>query len=209
MIEISHVSLKIKKKEILRDINAGFAAGKIHGLVGRNGCGKTMLMKCICGFVRPTSGVICVNDKIVGRDVDFPESLGVIIETPVFISYLSGYRNLKLLSEYRNCIGKQEIYEVLKTVGLIEAGKTPVGKYSLGMRQRLGIAQAIMENPDVLVLDEPFNGLDRQGVLEMREILLGLREKGKNVVLASHSEEDIGVLCDDVLHMENGALVVK
>ena len=206
MIEIKQVSLKMKKKEILHNISASFADGEIHGLVGRNGCGKTMLMKCICGFVRPTSGTICVNDKIVGTDVDFPEKLGVIIETPVFIPYLSGYRNLKILSEYRHCISKQEIYEVLKTVGLENAGKLPVRKYSLGMRQRLGIAQAIMENPDVLVLDEPFNGLDRQGVLEMREILLGMCEKGKNIVIASHSEEDIGILCNNVLHMENGIL---
>lgn len=207
MIEIRHVSLKMKKKEILCDISAGFADGEIHGLVGRNGCGKTMLMKCICGFVRPTFGTICVNGKIVGKDVDFPEKLGVIIETPVFIPYLSGYRNLKILSEYRHYISKQEIYEVLGTVGLEKVSKLPVRKYSLGMRQRLGIAQAIMENPDVLVLDEPFNGLDRQGVLEMREILLGMCEKGKNIVIASHSEEDIGVLCNNVLHMENGRLI--
>lgn len=207
MIEISHVSLKMKKKDILCDINAKFADGEIHGLVGRNGCGKTMLMKCICGFVRPTSGTICVNEKIIGEDVDFPENLGVIIETPAFIPYLSGYRNLKILSEYRNCISVQEINEVLKIVGLGEVGKLPVRKYSLGMRQRLGIAQAIMENPDVLVLDEPFNGLDRQGVLEMRQILLGMCEKGKNIVIASHSEEDIGILCNDVFHMENGMLI--
>lgn len=207
MIEIKHVSLKIKKKDILCDINANFADGEIHGLIGRNGCGKTMLMKCICGFVRPTSGTICVNEKIVGTDIDFPEKLGVIIETPVFIPYLSGYRNLKILSEYRHCIGKQKIYEVLKTVGLEQVGKLPVRKYSLGMRQRLGIAQAIMEDPDVLVLDEPFNGLDRQGVLEMREILLKLRENGKNIIIASHSEEDINILCNNVLHMENGRLI--
>ena len=207
MIEIKDVSLKLKKKEILCNINASFASGEIHGLVGRNGCGKTMLMKCICGFIRPTSGTIRVNEKIIGRDVDFPEKLGVIIETPIFIPYLSGYRNLKILSEYRHCISKQDIYKVLKTVGLEKAGKLPVRKYSLGMRQRLGIAQAVMENPDVLVLDEPFNGLDRQGVLEMRNILLEMREKGKNIVIASHSEEDIGVLCNNVLHMENGRLI--
>lgn len=207
MIEIKNVSLKIKKKEILSDISARFVDGEIHGLVGRNGCGKTMLMKCICGFVRPTSGTICVNDKIIGVDVDFPAKLGVIIENPVFIPYLSGYRNLKILSEYRNCISNQGIYEALKVVGLDKAGKIPVRKYSLGMRQRLGIAQAIMENPDVLVLDEPFNGLDRQGVLEMREIFLRLRDEGKNILLASHNEEDIGVLCNDVLYMENGVLI--
>ncbi|MCD7825885.1 MAG: ATP-binding cassette domain-containing protein [Clostridiaceae bacterium] len=207
MIEINQVSLILNKKEILHEISASFADGDIHGLVGRNGCGKTMLMKCICGFVRPTSGTICVNHKIIGVDVDFPEHLGVIIETPVFIPYLSGYRNLKILSEYRHCISRQDIYETLKTVGLDKVGRLPVYKYSLGMRQRLGIAQAIMENPDVLVLDEPFNGLDRQGVLEMRDVLLGMREKGKNIVIASHSEEDISVLCNNVLHLENGRLI--
>ncbi len=207
MIEIKELSLKIKDKDILQDISASFADGKIHGLVGRNGCGKTMLMKCICGFIRPTSGTVRVNEKLIGKDTDFPESLGVIIETPVFIPYLSGYRNLKILSEYKHLIGKQDIYDVLKAVGLENVGKLSVRKYSLGMRQRLGIAQAIMEDPDILVLDEPFNGLDRQGVLEIREILLGLREKGKNIVIASHSEEDINILCDDVLRMENGRLI--
>lgn len=206
MIEISGVSLEIKKKKILTDINACLADGQIHGLAGRNGCGKTMLMKCICGFIHPTSGSIRVNEKLVGKEIDFPQKLGVIIETPNFIPYFSGYHNLKILSDYRHCIGKPEILEVLKTVGLADVGKLPVRKYSLGMRQRLGIAQAIMENPDVLVLDEPFNGLDKQGVLEMREVLLGMCEKGKNIVIASHNEEDINILCNNVLHMENGIL---
>ncbi|MCH5267865.1 MAG: ATP-binding cassette domain-containing protein [Lachnospiraceae bacterium] len=207
MIEIKGVSLEIKKKKILSDINAGFGDGQIHGLVGRNGCGKTMLMKCICGFIHPTSGSIRVNEKLVGKEIDFPQKLGVIIETPNFIPYFSGYHNLKILSDYRHCIGKKEIYNVLETVGLADVAKMAVRKYSLGMRQRLAIAQAVMEEPEILVLDEPFNGLDREGVSEMRKVLLQLRDKGSNIVLSSHNEEDIGILCSDVLHMENGKLI--
>ena len=203
MIEIENLSLTMKKQVILSDINLTFEKGKIHGLIGRNGSGKTMLMKCILGFIRPSQGTIWVDHKRIGKEVDFPPHTGVIIETPGFLPALSGYKNLKILADLKGRIGKNEIIETLQRVGLNPKMKKPVSKYSLGMRQRLGIAQAIMENPDVLILDEPFNGLDKAGVAEMRQLLLSLKESGKAIMLASHNAQDIEMLCDYVHEMED------
>lgn len=208
MINTENLSLTINKTEILRDITISFDKGKIHGLIGRNGSGKTMLMKCICGFVRATSGKVTVADKEIGRDCDFPESTGVIIETPGFIPYYSGYKNLKLLADLSGKAGKDEICNAMRTVGLSPELKRHVKKYSLGMRQRLGLAQAIMEDPDLLILDEPMNGLDKDGVADMRRYLLDLKAKGKTIIIASHSAEDIEVLCDTVCEMDKGRLSV-
>lgn len=208
MIEVNNLFLTIKKVPILVDINTSFERGKIHGLIGRNGSGKTMLMKCICGFVKPTNGTITVDGKRIGKDCDFPENTGIIIETPGFIPYYSGYKNLKLLADLRKKITADDIRNTMKTVGLDPELKRHVRKYSLGMRQRLGLAQAIMENPDLLILDEPMNGLDKDGVKDMRQYLLDLKEKGKTILIASHSAEDIDVLCDTVCEMDRGALTV-
>ena len=207
IVKVEDVSLKVKKHTILNHINVEFEKGKIHGLVGRNGSGKTMLMKCICGFIKVTEGNIEVNQKVIRQDIDFPESLGLIIETPGFIPYYSGYRNLKILAEPNKKAGKKEIEEAMELVGLDSSLRRPVGKYSLGMRQRLGIAQAIMENPDVLILDEPFNGLDKDGVEDMRKVFLRLREEGKTIIMASHNGEDIRILCDTVHEMAKGEIV--
>ena len=206
MIKIKNVSLTIKKTEILKSVCAEFDKGRIHGLIGRNGSGKTMLMKCICGFVKMTSGEITVDTKRVGTDVDFPKDMGIIIETPGFIPYYSGYKNLKLLAGLNNIIGKNEVREAMQKVGLDPDLKRHVKKYSLGMRQRLGLAQAIMEDPKILILDEPFNGLDKDGVKEMREYLLSYKEQGKTIIIASHSSEDIDILCDTVSEMDKGIL---
>ncbi len=206
MIVLKKVSLQIKGTPILRDIDAEFADGQIHGIVGRNGSGKTMLMKCICGFVRATGGEIVVNDKVVGKDMDFPEDMGLIIETPGFIPYYSGLKNLKQLADLNKKITAAQIKECMELVGLEPKMKRVVKKYSLGMRQRLGIAQAIMENPSILILDEPFNGLDIDGVEQMREVMLRLKEEGKNIILASHNKEDIEILCDTVHEMKMGVL---
>jgi ABC-2 type transport system ATP-binding protein len=206
MIEVKNLVLTIGKTEILKNLNVSFEDGKIHGLIGRNGSGKTMLMKCMIGFVKPISGTIQINGKFIGKDTDFPENLGVIIETPGFIPYYSGYKNLKLLADLNRKIGKTEILSSLEAVGLDPTLRRPVRKYSLGMRQRLGIAQAIMENPDVLILDEPMNGLDKEGVADMRKLFLSLKEQGKTIVLASHNAEDIDVLCDTVHEMEHGVM---
>ncbi len=206
MIEIKNVSLILQKNEILKDISVHFERGKIHGLIGRNGSGKTMLIKCICGFVKPNSGEILVDGKHIGKDCDFPKNAGIIIETPGFIPYYSGYKNLKLLADLRGKISRDDIRKTMEKVGLNPDLKRHVRKYSLGMRQRLGLAQAIMENPDLLVLDEPMNGLDKEGVADMREYLLALKSQGKTILIASHSAEDIGILCDTVCEMDKGRL---
>ena len=206
IINVKDVTLKIKKDEILKNISVEFEEGKIHGLIGRNGSGKTMLMKCICGFVKPTSGEITVEDKRVGKDIDFPDDIGIIIETPGFIPYYSGYRNLKLLAGLNRKITGDQIKDSIKSVGLDPNMKKSVRKYSLGMRQRLGLAQAIMEDPSILILDEPLSGLDKEGVTEMREYLKTFREQGKTILIASHSTEDIEILCDTVCEMDKGNL---
>lgn len=206
MIQIENLSLTLQKIDILKDINLNLENGKIHGLIGRNGSGKTMLMKCICGFVHPTAGTIQIGGKYVGKDMDFPEDVGVIIEMPEFISYMSGFRNLQLLAKGRKCIGDKEIYDVMKKVNLDPKNSIHVKKYSLGMKQRLGIAQAIMEHPKLLVLDEPFSALDEDGVRDIREMLLQMRQSGVTIILSSHNAEDIKVLCDNVYRLQKGCL---
>lgn len=206
MIDVRNVSLTLQKNVILKDVSVKFERGKIHGLIGRNGSGKTMLMKCICGFVKPTTGEIYVDGKHIGKDCDFPKNTGIIIETPGFIPYYSGYKNLKLLADLRGKISKNDICETMKRVGLDPNLKRHVRKYSLGMRQRLGLAQAIMENPELLILDEPMNGLDKDGVKDMRQYLLDLKAQGKTILIASHSAEDIDALCNTVWEMDKGKL---
>lgn len=204
IIKVEDVSLTMQKTEILKNINITFETGQIYGLVGRNGSGKTMLMKCICGFVRPTKGSIFVGDKKIGQDLDFIENAGIIIETPGFIPYYSGLKNLMILAGLNKKITKEEVKKTMEQVGLNPKLKRYVGKYSLGMRQRLGIAQAIMEEPDILILDEPMNGLDNQGVEDIRKILLEQKEQGKTIIIASHNREDIDILCDQVWEMNHG-----
>lgn len=207
MIEVKNVNVMIGKNEILQDISAVFETGKIHGLIGRNGSGKTVLMKCICGFMKPTSGEVFVGGKQIGKEVDFAPDTGVIIETPGFVPFYSGYRNLKILAGLNHKIGKEEIEEAMRTVGLDPKLKRHVKKYSLGMRQRLGIAQAIMEKPKLLILDEPFNGLDKEGVEQMRTYFLELKKQGVTILLSSHTSEDIKLLCDTVTEMEKGKII--
>ena len=205
-IELIHVTKKFGQELVLKEVNLTLEQGRVYGIVGNNGSGKTVLMKCICGFLIPTTGLIQVFGSSIGQDVDFPESLGVIIETPGFLTNLTGRKNLEILAGMRRKIGPAEIQQVLEKVGLDPALKKPVANYSLGMRQRLGIAQAIMEDPKLLILDEPFNGLDKHGVGEIRKLLLELKEEGKTILLASHNEEDIRILCDEVYEMEGGVI---
>ncbi len=205
-IEINNLTKKFKDVTVLNNISVSFEKGKIHGLIGRNGSGKTMLMKCICGIVPPTSGEIKVHGKRIGKGTDIPQNIGVIIENPGFLPGYSAYNNLKFLAVIKNKIGKNEIREAIKSVGLNPDDKKKVGKFSLGMRQRLGLAQAIMENPELLILDEPMNGLDKEGVADMRQYLLDLKAQGKTILIASHSAEDIDVLCDTVSEMDKGVL---
>ena len=205
-IEVQNVVKRFRDQVVLKNVSISFEKGQIHGIVGRNGSGKTVLFKCICGLMYPEEGVILVNGKRVGRDVDMPEDIGAIIEAPGFLPNYSGYKNLRFLANIRRKIGKEEILNVLKTVGLDPESRKHVGKYSLGMRQRLGIAQAIMEDPEILILDEPMNGLDNAGVQDIRALLLELKAQGKTILLASHNHEDIAALCDTVHEMDGGVL---
>ena len=207
MINVNNVSKRFGENEVLSDISVRLDSGKIYGLVGRNGCGKTMLMKCICGFVKPTSGKIVIDGKVLGKDMDVPEHMGIIIENPGFIPYYSGYKNLRLLASVRGKTGKKEIAEYMEMVGLDAKSKKHVSKYSLGMRQKRGIVQAIMERPEILLLDEPMNGLDRKSVELVRNLIKKTADAGAVVLLSSHNQEDLDTLCDVVYHMEDGRIV--
>ena len=198
MIELTKVTKAFKNEEVLKETTIEFEKGKITGIVGRNGSGKTVLMKIICGLLKPTTGTVVVNGQRIGKDVDFPGDIGIIIETPM--------TNLKNLAAIRGKIKDDRIREVIRMVGLNPDDKKRVGKFSLGMRQRLGIAQAIMEDPSLLVLDEPMNGLDKDGVEDMRQLFKKLKEEGKTILLCSHNAEDIAVLCDEVYEMEKGEI---
>lgn len=205
-VEIVQLSKNFQKQQILKEISHSFEEGKIHGIIGLNGSGKTVLFKCICGFLKPDGGYVKVFGKRIGKDMDFPEDLGMIIENPGFLPQFSGYENLKRLADLRKKIGKQEITEAMIRVGLDPLSKKKVGQYSLGMRERLGIAQAIMEDPKLLILDEPFNGLDKKGAAEVCDLLEELREQGKTILLAAHNLPDMNVLCDTVCEMDAGVL---
>jgi ABC-2 type transport system ATP-binding protein len=205
MIKIENVTKTFKENTVLNNVSINFEKGKIHGLIGRNGSGKTVLMKCICGFIPVTSGSITVRNKVICKN-NVPENIGLIIETPGFLPNYSGYRNLKFLADISGKANKNAIIRSIESVGLDPHSKKHVGKYSLGMRQRLGLAQAIMEDPDLLILDEPMNGLDKDGVKDMRDYLLKLKEQGKTMLIASHSAEDIEILCDTVCEMDKGVL---
>ena len=208
IISVKNLSKDFGQERVLKSVTRDFEKGKIHGIVGNNGSGKTVLMKCICGFLIPTEGEVIVNGKRVGKDVDFPPGLGLIIETPGFLPNMTGVKNLEILASLNKKIGLEEIAAAIRRVGLDPLMKKPVGKYSLGIRQRLGIAQAIMENPSLLILDEPLNGLDKHGVREMRQLIKGLKEQGKTILIASHNQGDIDELCDTVCEMDAGVMTI-
>lgn len=205
-VVVDRVTKRFGEEMVLKETTMTMKRGKVYGIVGNNGSGKTVLMKCICGFLPVTSGSICVGQKYIGRDTDFPESLGLIIETPGFLTEYTGRKNLEILADLKRKVSGKGIRECLQKVGLDPDLKKPVSKYSLGMRQRLGIAQAIMENPEFLILDEPFNGLDKKGTADIRAILLELKKQGKTILLASHNSMDIDILCDEVYEMDAGVL---
>lgn len=207
IIKVENVVKKYKETLALGGVSLDFEKNKITGIIGRNGSGKTVLLKCICGLTEVTSGSITVDGKVVGRDIEIPKSMGVIIETPGFVNEFSGIKNLELLYSLRNKPDKEKLSGVMELVGLDPKSKKRVSKYSLGMRQRLGIAQAIMENPDILILDEPTNALDKHGVDEFRQLLLKLKSEGKTIIIASHNSADIELLCDVVYELDGGKLV--
>lgn len=209
MIILENVSKTFKEKTVLQNTSLTIEDSKIVGFVGRNGSGKTVLFKLICGLLRPTTGTVTVQGQQLGKDCDFAPDVGVLIETPSFISYESGFRNLRDLAAIRKKITLEEVRTAIRSVGLDDTDKKWVSKYSLGMRQRLGIAQAIMEHPSLLILDEPMNGLDRSGVEEMRRLFSSLRDSGTTILLASHAAEDIDLLCDTVYEVSEGIVTER
>lgn len=206
-IEVKNLSKKIKDQIVLDEINVSIEKGKSYGFVGRNGCGKTMLFRAICGFMKVDNGTVNVDGYMIGKDRDFIDNAGVIVGETTFLSGLSGYENLLALAQIRNTISNEDINIALKKVNLTDAKDKKYRKYSMGMKQRLRIAQAIMEKPEILVLDEPFNGLDKNGVEEIRNLLIEYKKEGKTILLTSHNEEDISAICDQVIEMENGRIV--
>lgn len=206
-IQLTNISKTFGKQTVLQPLTMGFEEGMIHGIIGRNGSGKTVLMKMILGILQPTTGTVIVGGKQIGKDRDFPESVGAIIETIEFIPYMSAYQNLVDIAAMRGNLSKVQIKEVLEMVGLGNVGRKHVSKFSMGMRQRLAIAQAVMESPKLLILDEPMNGMDEKGVEEMRRLILARKAAGTTIILSSHNIEDIRILCDQVYRIDAGVVM--
>jgi ABC-2 type transport system ATP-binding protein len=208
-VDVHNMTHQFGSDIVLRQVNARFTTGKIHGIVGRNGSGKTVLLKCILGFLYPTQGKAVVFGRQIGKDCQFAPDTGMMIEAPGFIPTESGYNNLSWLMGLHAKANRNRIDEVMRIVGLDPKSRKTVGKYSVGMRQRLGIAQAIMEEPQLLVLDEPLNGLDNRGVADMHQLFIDLRGRGVTIIMASHNPLDITALCDTVSEMDGGVLTKK
>jgi len=204
-IEIKNLSKKIKNNIILNDINVSFESGKVYGIVGRNGSGKTMLFRAMSGLMN-ADGEVWLDDKLLGKDMRVLPNLGLIIENTQMYPEFSAYKNLKILADLNKKIGKKEIEETITRVGLSVDDKRSISKYSLGMKQKLAIAQAIMEKPDIMLLDEPTNGLDDDSVKAFWNIIKEEKQRDTIILLASHSKEDISVLADEVYHMHKGCL---
>lgn len=205
-ISIHGANKQIKGKVILEDINLSLESGKIYAFIGRNGCGKTMLFRAIAGLISLNKGSIKVFGKELGKDISFPESLGLIIENVGLWNNLTAMENLVLLASIKREITKEKIRDTLERVGLEPDDKRTYKKFSLGMKQKLAIAQAIMEEPKLIILDEPTNSLDVQTVDKVRNILLEEKEKGATILLASHTTQDIEVLADQVFNMVDGRI---
>lgn len=206
-VVVENVSKKFNRQLVLDNINLKLTSGHIYGLAGINGSGKTVLMKCICGLSTPTSGRILIDDKQVGKDIDFPESIGALIESPGFIEHYSTYDNMQSLASIRKKTGKEEIKSLLEKVGLNPDEKKRVKKYSLGMRQKLGIAMALLDNPDIVILDEPFNALDKKSVLNVKDIILGLKSDNRLVILSSHDGKLLEEVTDKIYEIEEGKII--
>lgn len=205
-IEVIDVSKSFKDHTVLKNINLTVNKGEICGIIGRNGSGKTVLLKCICKIFLEDSGEIYILGENTTKTPSIIKNLGVLIETPVFLENFSGYWNLKFLADLSHKIGKKEVQAILRVVGLEEAQNKKVKNYSLGMKQRLAIAQTIMENQTILILDEPMNGLDKKGVSQMREIFLEYKKKGNSILMATHNPQDVEILCDHVYEMDDGVI---
>lgn len=209
ILEVKNVSKKFREGMAIENISFYAENGKIIGFVGHNGSGKTVLFKCICGFYQITTGEILINKKLVGIGEQMPHNIAFTIEEPAFLGDYSGRKNLEFLYELRHKRDSEYIKNIMEKVKLDYYSKKKVSKYSLGMKQRLAIAQVLMEDAPILILDEPMNGLDREGIKEIRELILEEKEKGKIILLASHNGDDIKYLCDEVYELENGKVINK
>ena len=205
-LKVDRVRKSFKNERVLKDISLDLEGNKIYGIIGRNGSGKSVLFKIICGFMKADEGRVVYNDQVIGEDVDFPPELGAIIESPGFLWYQSGMSNLEYLAGIQKKISKEQVRAAMQTVGLDPDSRKWVGKYSLGMKQRLSIAQAIMENPKLIILDEPMNALDVESIDEMRQLFKSLKADDRIIILASHNKEDIEMLCDEVYELSKGTL---
>lgn len=206
-IEIKNVTKKFKDIEVLESVNMTLEEGKIYGFVGHNGSGKSVLLKIICAFYEPTSGEVLFDGKNIIAENAYPPETRAMIEKPSFLPELTGKENLELLAKIQNKVGEKEINETLKKVGLEKNSNKLYYKYSLGMKQKLGIAQVLMEDPKIMILDEPFNGLDEESAKNIRNILLEEKKKGKLIVIATHIKDDVSILCDDVYKFNDGVVV--
>lgn len=207
-VQVLHLYKEFGNETVLKDVVLSLKKGQIHGIIGRNGSGKTVLMKCICGFLKPTMGAVRVFDKVISHESDFAPDTGMLIETPGFLPHETGVNNLLWLARLGKGASKERVKSLIEMVGLDPALRKPVSQYSLGMRQRLGIAQALLDEPALLILDEPMNGLDKNGVRGIRNLLLELKAQGKTILLASHFAQDIDELCDTVCEMDQGVLTM-
>lgn len=203
VIQIKNAGKRFKTKEVFKDINLNVEEGKSYGFIGCNGSGKSVFFKCICGFMTLTSGEIIVNKKKIGKDMDFISDAGVVIEEPSFLNHISGYKNLSIIANIRKVAKEEDIERVLKQFDLFESKDKKVGAYSLGMKQKLRLAQALMENPKILILDEPTNGLDKESVMKLYNILNDFKSKGGTLLLSSHHKDDIDACCDCVYEFQN------
>lgn len=205
ILKIENFTKKVKGVTLLDSINLTIDESGVYGIIGRNGSGKSIFFKTLSGLLRPTQGSITLFDINIHQG-NLPRDFGALLDIPGFLPQYSGFQNLKFLASIQNKIEVEEIKSVMNFVGLNPESNIPVRKYSLGMKQRLGIAQAIMEHPKFLILDEPMNGLDESGVEDVRNMIKALKEKGVTVLIASHNSEDIRLLCDKVYKMDNGKL---
>ena len=206
-IKISHVSKIIKNNPVIKDISMELQSGAVYGFKGINGSGKTMLMRLISGLIRPSQGEISMNGKILGKDISFPNSIGVFLENPAFLDAYSGFNNLKLLASIKSVASDDDIRNTLLRVGLDPDSNKKYKKYSLGMKQRLGIAAAIMEKPEIVILDEPTNSLDEDGVDLVKHIVRNEKERGALVIVSCHDEEILKGMSDEVFLLEQGRLI--
>lgn len=205
-IELKNVTKEFDKVEVIKNISLEFETGKIYGLYGRNGSGKSVLMKLICGFLIPTKGKVLINGKDFNAKNEYPDNLRAVIEKPSFFPELTGFENLKLLAKIQNKINDEEIIKALDLVNLIDEKDKKYSKYSLGMKQKLAIAQAIMEDPSILILDEPFNGIEEKSVEKITKFLKEEAKNGKTIIFSTHIKEDLENLADIIYKIDNGTI---